>query len=176
MALVLLLTACLASAAEPVRLAVAFNPLQPILHISAQNVDQKPLLLTFGSLIGPGYYDFRFRLIVTTPQGHDLRVIYTGVPAAIGGRIDPLVVPLLPGAIYDVAVPLSLFYVLDANASLAEYVRKAGRLHVELNVEHAACPLYGYPNPNMILCWQGHVVSNALQMPLAPPATRLQSN
>ncbi|HVN06297.1 MAG TPA: hypothetical protein VMT86_17870 [Bryobacteraceae bacterium] len=134
-----------------------------------------PVLLTFGALIGAGFHDYLFRLIVTIPQGQDLRVIYTGAPGAVGGRIDPLVIPLVPGAVYSVAVPLSLFYVLDANTPLQEYIRRPGRLRAELNVEHAACPLYGYPNPNMIPCWHGRLVSNILVMPLGRASTRIQS-
>jgi len=175
-ALSLLLTACLASAAEAVRLAVAVDHSTAALQVSVQNAGQKPLLLTLGALIGSRYYDFRFRLIVTTPQGHDLHVIYTGGPGAIGGRIDPLVIPLVPGAMYSMAVPLSRFYVLDANTSLQEYIRKPGRLRVELDVEHAVCPLYGYPNPNMIPCWRGRLVSNVLVLPLGRTSTRRQSN
>jgi hypothetical protein len=56
------------------------------------------LLLLFDALIGPSFYDFRFRPIVTVPGGKDLRVIYVGAGGVVAGRLDPFVVPLLPNA------------------------------------------------------------------------------
>lgn len=134
------------------------------IQISAQNVSDTPVLLPFGSLIGAGFYDFAFSVVVTTPDRKDHKVIYTGSPGAIGGRIDPLVIALAPKASYTAQIPLALFYVLDTSEKLDTYISKPCRLRVELNVEQAICPLYGYPNPNMIPCWQGKLVSNTLQL------------
>ena len=55
-------------------------------------------MLLFDALIGPRFYDFRFRPIVTVPGGKDLRVIYVGAGGVVAGRLDPFVVPLLPNA------------------------------------------------------------------------------
>jgi len=76
-----------------------------------------------------------------------------------------MVVPLVPRASYTVPIPLSLFYVLDASESLEVFVSKRCELRIELDIEKATCPLYGYPNPNMIPCWRGKLVSNVLQLP-----------
>jgi hypothetical protein len=85
------------SAVNGVRMGIAISsgPNSEI-RITVQNVDDKPLLLPFGALIGPRFYDVGFRVVVTVPGGKDRRVIYTGGPAAVGGRLDPLVLPLVP--------------------------------------------------------------------------------
>jgi hypothetical protein len=136
----------------------------PEIQITVQNINDKPLLLTFGALIGPDLYDFRFRVVVNM-RGKDRRVIYTGAGGIVAGRVDPLVVPLVPSASYTVRIPLALFYVLDGSEKLETFVSKRCQMRVELDVENPTCPLYGYPNPNMIPCWQGKVVSNVLQLP-----------
>lgn len=129
-----------------------------------QNVDENPLLLTFGALIGSRFSDFRFRVVVTV-DGKDRRVIYVGGPGVVAGRIDPLVIPLVPSASYTVRIPLARFYVLDESDNLATYISKRCQMRVELDVQNPTCPLYGYPNPNMIPCWQGKVASNVLHLP-----------
>ena len=48
---------------------------------------------------------------------------------------------------------------------LEKFIRQRCQLRVELEIRNFACPLYGYPNPNMILCWQGKVVSNTVPLP-----------
>jgi len=68
------------------------------MRITARNVDDRPLLLLFGTLMGPRMYDFKSRPIVTVPGGKDLRVIYVGAGGVVAGRLDPFVVPLLPNA------------------------------------------------------------------------------
>jgi hypothetical protein len=55
--------------------------------------------------------------------------------------------------------------VLDGSEKLERFVSKRCQIRIELDVQNPTCPLYGYPNPNMIPCWQGKVVSNVLQLP-----------
>jgi hypothetical protein len=152
--------------AAPVRLAVELSggP-HAEMRIAIQNLDDVPLLVPFGGLIGSRFYSLRFRPFVTTPDGKDHELIYSGTPGIAGGRVDPLVVPLLPHATYAVEIPLTQFSILDASEKLESYIRKPCRLRVELDTHDAVCPLYGYPNPNMIRCWQGRLVSNVLELP-----------
>lgn len=154
------------SAVKGVRLGIAISsvPTSEIV-VTVQNVDDKPLLLPFGVLIGPGLYDFRFQVVGTVPGGEDRRVIYTGGPGVVGGRLDPLVLPLVPNASYNVRIPVARFYVLDESEKLETFLKKRCQVRVELDVQNPICPLYGYPNPNMISCWQGKIVSNILQLP-----------
>jgi hypothetical protein len=154
------------SAVNGVRMGIAINSgPNPEIQITVQNVDDKPLLLRVGVLIGPRFYDFGFRVAVSVPGGKDRRAIYTGGPGAVGGRLDPLVLPLVPSASYTVKIPLAGFYVLDESENLETFISKRCQMRVELDVQNFICPLYGYPNPNMIPCWQGKVVSNVLQLP-----------
>jgi hypothetical protein len=155
------------SAVNGVRMGIAITSgPNPEILIKVQNVDDKPFLLPFGALIGSRFYDFGFRAIVTVPSGKDRRVIYTGGPGIVAGRLDPLVLPLVPTASYSVSIPLARhFYVLDESENLETFILKRCKIRVEMDVENSVCPLYGYPNPNMSLCWQGKVVSNVLQLP-----------
>lgn len=137
----------------------------PEIRIAVRNVDDTQVLLTFGSLIGSRSYDLRFRVILTEPGGKDRHAIFAGGPGAVGGRIDQLVVPLISGATYTVQIPLASFSVVHESANLETFILKRCKVRVELEIRNPTCPLYGYPNPNMIPCWQGKVVSNTLQLP-----------
>jgi hypothetical protein len=150
-------------AVSGVRLGIGITGHQ--IWIAAQNVGDAPLLLPFGALIGSRFYNFRFQIILVAPDGAEHRLIDTGSPGIVGGRLDPLAVPLLPGAGYTVEVPLSRFSVLESPEKLEALVLKGCRLRVELDVHHPTCPLYGYPNPNMIPCWEGKLTSNILRFP-----------
>jgi hypothetical protein len=135
------------------------------IRITAQNVSDAPLLLPFGALIGSQFYNFRFQIIVVASDGAEHRLIDAGSPGIVGGRLDPLVVPLLPGSSYTVEIPLSRFAVLDGSEKLETLLLKGCRLRVELDVHRPTCPLYGYPNPNMIPCWEGKLISSILRFP-----------
>jgi hypothetical protein len=111
------------------------------------------------------FYDFRFQVVVSVPGGKDRRAAYAGGPGVVAGRVDPLVLPLIPGASYAVQIPLVHFVILDGPENLETLILKRCQVRLELDVQNFACPLYGYPNPNMIPCWQGKIVSNVLQLP-----------
>jgi len=174
-AFVCFVTALPAVTAEPARWGSAVSGLRMSLEysgganaevrVTVQNVDNKPLLLPLGALVGPRDYDFRFKLVLTLPDGRDRRVIYTDAPGAISGRVDPLVVPLVPNAGYQIGIPVAKFFVLDGGEPLDRFISRRCGIRVELDVQNAPCPLYGYPNPNMIPCWRGKVVSNVVQFP-----------
>jgi len=121
------------------------------IRITVRNAGEQPVLVTLGDLIGSRFYHLRFVLAVTA-DGQERRAPYMGGPGVVAGRVDPLVVPLVPGASYRVDVPLASFGGVAAR----------GRMRVELEVRKPACPLYGYPNPNMIPCWEGRAVSNEI--------------
>ena len=153
------------SAVNGVRMGIAIGSgSNPEIQVTVRNVDDKPLLLHFGALVDAGLYDFGFRVVLNV-DGKDRRVIFTGGPGAVGGRVDPLVLPLVPNASYTVRIPFALLYVLDGSEKLERFVSKRCQIRIELDVQNPTCPLYGYPNPNMIPCWQGKVVSNVLQLP-----------
>ena len=135
------------------------------IRITAQNAGDQPLLVPFGALIGSRFYDLRFQVVVSLSGGKERRAVYAGGPGIVGGRVDPLVVPLVPGASYTVQIPLARFVILDGPENLETLVLKRCQMRLELDVQNPACPLYGYPNPNTIPCWQGKVVSNILQLP-----------
>lgn len=152
------------SPAGGLTIGVAVAAEQHELHVTVQNVGHEPLMLPLGNLIGSESYNFRFEVVVATPDGKTHSVIDTAV-AVIAGRLDPLIIALVPKASYTVRLPLARFYVMDLEQPLNKMVRQPCRMQVELRVVNPVCPPYGYPNPNMIPCWQGKVVSNVLQFP-----------
>jgi hypothetical protein len=135
------------------------------IRTTVRNAGDQPLLLPVGALIGSRFYDLRFQAVVSVAGGKERRATYAGGPGVIGGRVDPLVLPLVPGASYAVQIPLARFVILGQPEKLETLILKRCQLRVELDAWNATCPLYGYPNPNMIPCWQGKVVSNVLQLP-----------
>ena len=64
-------------------------------------------------------------------------------------------------------------YVHPVDGRLALDLRPNGWLWAELDCKYIgstaipplACPLYGFPNPNVITCWQGKLTSNKLRLP-----------
>ena len=161
-----LLVAAFPAIAAELRLDVALTSgPHPEMRVVIRNLADVPILIPYGALIGSRFYSFRFRPFVTTPGGQNHELIDTGTPAAVGGRLDPLVVPLLPRASYAVEIPLTQFTIADTSENVETYIRKPGRLRVELDTRDAVCPLYGYPNPNMIQCWKGRLESNVLPLP-----------
>ena len=67
------------------------------------------------------------------------------------------------GASYSTVLPMQRLVSLEARArSLESLVTVRGALRVELDIAAGACPLYGPPNPNMIDCWHGKLVSAPL--------------
>lgn len=151
---------------DGVRLALAVSAgANPQLRIAAINVSDRPLLLSLGNLIGERFYDLNWRLMAIMPGGKQRRALDTSVPGAVGGRIDSLVVPLVPNCRYSVEVPLARFALADTGVRLEELRAQRIQLRVELDLSHAACPLYGNPNPNMIPWWRARTVSNLVQVP-----------
>lgn len=144
------------------------NGPHPEVRVAGQNVSDTPILLLLGALIGARFHDLAFQIVLTTDDGKDRRVIDTGGPAGVGGRLDPLVVPLVPNAIYSVALPIDKLFVLDGSEKLERFlIRQPCQLRVELDIQKPQCPPYSFPirNPNMIPCWQGKVVSNIVRVP-----------
>ena len=143
------------------------------LWITVQNVGDKPLLVPIGNLYGADQHLLRFQVFLTAPDGRDRRLAYTGGPGAIAGRLDPLVIPLVPKASYELRISLALFYDLDTSKTLEALLHSKGRLRVELDVQKPNCTPYGCPDPSVygspkvypVPCWEGKAVSNLVQLP-----------
>ncbi len=72
------------------------------------NAGPQALVLNIGMLLGNGRGQFpvliRFQL--TTPEGERRKLTPRG-PTATGGRIDPMIIPLPPGAMYTITLHLA---------------------------------------------------------------------
>ena len=80
----------------------------------------------------------------------------------ISGRLDALVVPLLSGASYTVRIPMDKYYVLDGSEKLEKFCSRFCHIQVQMETKNVVCSPYGYPNPNMLACWQDSLPSNAI--------------
>ena len=142
-------------------------------RVTINYVGDKPLLLPFAFAGGDGISRHRLRLFVSTPDGqHSFSL--DSPAAALRGRFDPLVIPMLPQASYVLELPAAAWYRGFTNEQqLGILIQRQGQLWAELDCKYMQstaipslpCPLYGSPNPNGIVCWEGKLTSNKLRLP-----------
>jgi hypothetical protein len=158
---------------EPVaglRMALSLDGTSPTgeraLRIAIENQGNRDQLLCIGTIIGGRAYLDKLTPVfesLSGPERKQLRLRDREMPGAVGGRIDPLVIALPAGASYSTVLPMQRLVSLEATArSLESLATVRSELWVELDVSAGACPLYGAPNPNMIDCWHGKLVSAPL--------------
>ena len=161
---------------DGLRLSVALlsgSPAGSRVRVTVNYTGDKPLLLPFAFINGDLMSRYRPQLLVTTTEGQH-SFIFDGLDA-IFGRDDPLVVPMAPNASYTLELPFAEWHDSHGNTiRLQKYVHQQGQLWVEWNCAYHGtttsppslpCPLYGYPNPNQITCWEGKLISNKLTLP-----------
>ena len=134
------------------------------LQATIQNVGEMDLLVPLGIINNTKAYADRFKLVLTTPDGKHPRVIFTGMPGVISGRLDALVVTLLSGASYTVRMSMDKYYLLDGSEKLAAVCSRFCQIQVSMETKNIVCSPYGYPNPNMLTCWQDTLPSNAIRI------------
>jgi hypothetical protein len=136
------------------------------LRVTIENRGSQGQLLRIGTIIGgTAYLDKLTPVFVSLsePERKQLRFRDREMPGGVFGRLDPLVVALPVGASYSTVLPMKRLASFEARArSLESLASVRGELVVELSVVGGACPLYGPPNPNMIECWHGKLVSAPL--------------
>lgn len=136
------------------------------LRITIENHGNRDQLLRIGNIIGGKAYLDRLRPIfvsLSDPERKQLRLRDYEMPGGVAGRIDPLVVALPVGASYSTVLPMKRLVSLDGTArNLESLVSVRSEVFVELDATSGVCPLYGPPNPNMIDCWHGKLVSAPL--------------
>ena len=133
------------------------------LQIALRNIGQRDVLVNLGKIIGARAYPDRILIVPVTLEGHRiLRVIHVGGPGAIGGRLDPLVIPLLAGGMYTLRIPAKDYYLLDERESLETFLPRLSALSAEW--EGVAAPNFstsGAGSP-MLPFWAGKLTSNTL--------------
>ena len=134
------------------------------LQVTIQNVGGNDLLVPLGIINNTKACADKLKFVLTMADGKHPRVIFTGMPGVISGRLDALVVPLLSGASYTFRMPMDKYYVLDGSEKLAVFCSRFCQIQVEMKTKNVVCPPYGYPNPNMLTCWQDTLPSNAITL------------
>ena len=143
------------------------------IRVTANYVGEKPLLLPFAFISGERVSRHRLKLLISAADGeHTFSLDDPTIP--LRGRFDPLVVPMVSHSSYVLELPLAAWTRgLTNRKELESLIHRNGLLWAELDCKYIgstaipplACPLYGYPNPNVITCWQGKLTSNKLRLP-----------
>ncbi len=144
---------------------------EPQIRVTVNNDGDKPLLLPFAFATGDGISRYRLRLFVSGP-GPELSFEFDGA-TILRGRFDPLVIPMAPHASYALDLPASKWRPRAGTTPLQALIKERGLLWVEWDCAYITstavpplpCPLYGYPNPNQLVCWQGKLTSNRIALP-----------
>jgi hypothetical protein len=134
------------------------------LRLAIQNISANPQGLALGFLSAKGT-QIPSTLILTTPGGHQEFSGMSNSASAVSGGIDPLVIPLLPNAVYAVYLPLESYQSIRPNLRLTTALANATELFVRFVGDKAVCDAYGYPHPNPVPCWFGELKSNVIPLP-----------
>jgi hypothetical protein len=104
-----------------VRLGLGVESKSDQLRLAFQNVGRSELGVLLGGRtgIGPVYWNLKFAAIDS--KGAEFHVEYFGGANFVGGYMEPLLVRLAPGEIYELALPLDKF-----TCFLNGNIRKAG--------------------------------------------------
>ena len=136
------------------------------LRITIENQGDRDQLLRIGNIIGGKAYLDKLTPVyvsLSDPARKRLRLRDREMPGGVMGRLDPLVVALPVGTSYSAAAPMKRLVSFGApSRSLESLASVRSEVFVELDVAAGPCPLYGPPNPNMIDCWHGKLVSAPL--------------
>jgi hypothetical protein len=143
------------------------------IRVTVNYEGEKPLLLPFAFITGERVSRHRLKLLISAADGEHTFSL-DDPTIAIRGRFDPLVVPMVSHSSFVLKLPLAAWTRGRTNREeLESVIHRNGLLWAELDCKYLgstalpplACPLYGYPNPNVITCWQGKLTSNKLRLP-----------
>ena len=131
------------------------------LRLAIQNISSGPQGLSLGFWSGKAA-QIPSTLVLTTPSG---RHEFSGISdSAASGEIDPVVIPLLPNAVYAVQLPLTSYRSVRPNLSVTNALAEATELFVSFVGDKTVCDAYGYPHPNPVPCWFGELRSNVIRL------------
>lgn len=129
------------------------------LRLAIQNVATFPQGLALGFLSNTSAQIPSTLILTTTTGQHEFKQVDI---TANGGL--PMVVPLLPLAVYTSHVPLGSYHPIRPGISLETALKQATGLSVRLAGDKSVCDAYGYPHPNYLPCWSGALASNVIRL------------
>jgi hypothetical protein len=126
-------------------------------------------------MINAKSYPWKIGVFVTKP-GQQFEFRFAPTVVVVGGRMEPLAIPMVPNRSYAIEMPVTEFFRGDGTVlpmELPRLVDQPGQLWVEWEVkptkgtpvDFANCPLLDGPNPNLLPCWENKMVSNTLRLP-----------
>ncbi|HZS27757.1 MAG TPA: hypothetical protein VFB76_11045 [Candidatus Angelobacter sp.] len=144
----------------------------PKFRVELRNTGENDLILNLGIMLANGRKQYPNAIVlVLTDQDRKSRRLELRDPAAIGGRMDPLIVPLPVGSSYSLPVDLDKYWAAASReieyklnpgsySLVAEFTGRAvSRQSANLDVKGIALMPY----------WEGTVTSN--QLSFETPAT-----
>jgi len=159
---------------DGLRMSVAISPdsqanLQ--IRVTLNYLGRAPLLFPLGFATGDRISRYRSWLFVAASDGqHRFTLDDPLIP--LRGRLDPIVIPMIPHATYILErFPADWYAEWNKGGApmtpLPVLLQQPVRLWAEWDCAHyqgtaPSCPLYGSPNPNVFACWEGKLVSNTL--------------
>jgi hypothetical protein len=142
-------------------------------RVELRNAGENDLILNLGMMLANGREQYLEKVVLTLTdaEGKSRRLVDVRGPWAIGGRVDPLVVPLGVGCTFTVPVDLHNYMYLAGEAKKYDVVLNPGIYSVEARFvgegvsQGAAAELMPY--------WIGSLTSNQLRFEVVKPiATR----
>jgi hypothetical protein len=154
------------SDATSLQLVLTQEPETLIFTAHWQNSGSKALVLNLGIMLANGreQYPDSLRLKLTLPEENVLHLQMIG-PGVIGGRIDPMVVPLPPGATYSVRFSLNQYNapeekIWKLNLRSGSYSLTANYTGVAVPLQAANLDMKGI---SLMPYWTGTVQSDVLK-------------
>ena len=153
---------------SPIRLAIEQKVPGRLFMVDLRNSGSQALVLNLGTILGNGreQYANRVRLQLTQPDGKVLHLEMV-LPGAIAGRMDPMVVPLPPGATYCLLVELEHYCapkenIWKLNLRPGSYGLRAEYTGIKVSQESANLDMIGI---SFMPYWTGSVRSDVLSSP-----------
>jgi len=145
---------------------------KPLFRVELQNAGDHALTLNLGMMLANGkmQYPMAIKLSLTDSSGRSFPLELIG-PGIIAGRVDPLVVPLPPGATYSVPVDLAEYCSPKANLwkpaqEPARYKLRAIYTGVGVSQQEANLDLKGISLMNY---WTGTIGSEVISFRVLKP-------
>ena len=139
---------------------------KPLFQVELHNVSEQPLILSLGMMLSNGrkQYADAVHLSLTDDHGKVL-ALELKVAGIVAGRIDPLVVPLPPGATFT--LPIDLADYISPKANVWELYLVAGRYTLSADYSGVGVPQQqanlDMKGISLMPYWTGSVKSNVVE-------------
>jgi hypothetical protein len=137
-------------------------------QVQLRNPTDHDLMLDIGTVLGSVQVPRRIQLFLTGKDGRTLQVEpLRGNAGIIGGRVDPMLLPLPAGASYSFPVDLKNYFAPEAH--IWQLMLPSGHYKLKAEYESEARPDYTCYG---VASWKGMIESPTVEFTLLPPTRR----